>query len=965
MSNESQGQEPFSPVADDDEDMAIVGTATVARIGGNPQQAERKERRPLTRDELPPRRQSLMPYTFADQTSSGLSPSLTPQPGLQETLTNSVNRGPKYQTSSLAPPIAMEYLPPPLSPRRLPFSTAPERPPSLAYSSQGMSQPQSREPNRSQHLRQDTMESTSWLDTIDESDGSSSSCSSVHSRTLSIGVRRKRIRAPSGATEAEFDAALDAAVEAAYDDGFELADDYEEDLATQTYARSIEDDFVSNARRNVELAKQRVREAEREAALLAAKDHERKRVQAEMDGMAKGGSVDLDYSDDEAEEEERILEEMTRDYIMDEVEFDMQSKSALPRQSDSSGFSGRTWGSSIGSNPATAGTSLSTVAEGNVLPSLALQLQAKPPLPPSLPPPAAALPPPPIVAVGPAVSASNVPATPSPTPPPKIKPPRLPSIGVRDRRLSGQNVKQLKIEVNSKLPADGGPKTQPVPEPSPLVPAEAVAEAPKSASLVRDSQQLLPSTIFNLPEPITAQVVQQKAASPAPPPTVNETGGSPDTPALTKSASVDSEDSVPVAPSSPMRLVNKTSTSSGNLRKKLSSSSLKNRSLSVSTPTASDDSPSTPMSTVFTAALQTRKDPLPAVPAMPTPIVANFVSAGPPTAGINFIENGIYSPNGFTQPDPLAGTTPLPLEPCPESYFLRPFWLLRCIYNITAHPRGGYLSGRLFVPRDIWRVKNVKIKGIEDKVAALDLLTAALLKLGKADTLDADALLEEMQSFESVLDQVKTTLTKKIGNEVGVQGSAALFKGSAGADEPSSTSEALGSKSANVSSKLYLHSWRKLRPKNSSGVGLLPAMTTTTNKNGIRETLTMKSLPMTSIMNPRFPKRDPSQVECVGPYANYMSALARLCDAAQVLGSCSPLNPQIVFQITDEVCTDEIVRQVEDPGLKHTSQTHVGLEFSTQHAAEFFGFYVCRFVLNDIGMMLDKFIKRGTEWVST
>ena len=60
---------------------------------------------------------------------------------------------------------------------------------------------------------------------------------------------------------------------------------------------------------------------------------------------------------------------------------------------------------------------------------------------------------------------------------------------------------------------------------------------------------------------------------------------------------------------------------------------------------------------------------------------------------------------------------------------------------------------------------------------------------------------------------------------------------------------------------------------------------------------------------------------------------------------------------------DQIARQVEDPGLKHSSQTHVGLELSTRHAAEFFGFFVCRFVLADISLMLDKFIKRGSEWV--
>jgi hypothetical protein len=60
---------------------------------------------------------------------------------------------------------------------------------------------------------------------------------------------------------------------------------------------------------------------------------------------------------------------------------------------------------------------------------------------------------------------------------------------------------------------------------------------------------------------------------------------------------------------------------------------------------------------------------------------------------------------------------------------------------------------------------------------------------------------------------------------------------------------------------------------------------------------------------------------------------------------------------------DQIARQVEDPGLRHADKTQVGLELCTRHAAEFFGFYICRFVLADLTMLLDKFIKRGSEWV--
>lgn len=74
-----------------------------------------------------------------------------------------------------------------------------------------------------------------------------------------------------------------------------------------------------------------------------------------------------------------------------------------------------------------------------------------------------------------------------------------------------------------------------------------------------------------------------------------------------------------------------------------------------------------------------------------------------------------------------------------------------------------------------------------------------------------------------------------------------------------------------------------------------------------------------------------------------MSSLARLFDAVQVL--------------------DSIARQVEDPGLKATNKTQVGLELSIRGAAEFFSFYVIRFAMADIGVFLDKYLKRNSEWV--
>ncbi|PSK46375.1 hypothetical protein B9Z65_5343 [Elsinoe australis] len=281
---------------------------------------------------------------------------------------------------------------------------------------------------------------------------------------------------------------------------------------------------------------------------------------------------------------------------------------------------------------------------------------------------------------------------------------------------------------------------------------------------------------------------------------------------------------------------------------------------------------------------------------------------------------------------------PTPFEPCPDSALLRPFWLMRLISNTTTHPRGAYITTRLFMPHEAWLNRSAKLKNLEDKISACDLLTAALARLGEVDTLDADAVLAELQQFEEVMERVQNMLIKKLGNEVGVSASGALFKD---ADKASADSPPDGMKESKSSGKF---SWRKLRGKGSvsSSAGL-----TNPAKTGTSESTTMQTVPMTSFagVEKRTAHRHEALRDAVfeGPHKDYMASIAKLCEAVQVL--------------------DQVARQVEDPGLKHTSSTHIGLEFSTRHAAEFFGFYICRFLLSDIGTLIDKHVKRSTEWV--
>ena len=933
--------ERLSIVTDDDEGDA-EGTTIVP---GHEQNFKTKRPHVGTLAHIPPRRQSLQtsPYKGGDRPmrTSGQMPDKQPL-HFQQRSPDQIAQ----DVFQFEPPVFRGYVPPPLSPRRL-RSPAPLTTKRDVLQSSTDATAHSDESNHSDAVRQDNGEHTSWLNTINESSGSSSS--SVHSRRSSIGLRRKHIRATSGQTEADFDAAFDATYEAVQDDGLELdatdetnfddgfepddEDDGEEALLNDPQYLILEPEPLSQSRRNVELAKENVREAEREAVIAQAKERDKQRLQAQSTAR---NSTDQE-GDDEDDEEERMLEEMTRDYIMDDLEYDTQTKSALPRQSDSSGFSGRTWGSSIGSNPTSAATSLSTVVEALVLPSMDTQLKDNPLPPPLHPPPSSALPPPPVQAT----AGQSQPLTGDVGSPPSLVN-RNTSPGVRDRRLSGTKKRPLKIETHTRVSGTSeteAAKTQALLDHSLLI-AQPIPEPSQSALILSESQQNLPSLAYKpIPSP-GLRPSSRKGSSPLPASDSTDMASSTAS-ALTKVTSAESDNSVP---SSPARFGSRAATG------------LRNKGLTVSVPDVVDASPNTSFSSVSSTP-KPRKDPSPALPVLPTPIETSFITKGQPMGELLF-DSDIHAPNSPGSPNPLASNAPLPLEPCPESTLLRPFWFLRSIYQTIAHPRGGYISTRLFVPRHIWSVKSTKLKNVEDKVSSCDLLTAALLKLGKVDTLDANAVLEEMQFFESVMEQVQTSLAKKLGNEVGVQGAAQIFKGIQVVDESAHNLEALAWKTTNASSRSNF-SWKKLRGKNSLGPGLPSGGTVNVSKNGPQEGPTIKSLPMTKMQNPRFPKRDPNQVQCLGPNPSYMGALARLCDAVQILG-------KLRSSCVDKALTiksDQIARQVEDPGLKHSSQTHVGLELSARHASEFFGFYVCRFVLADIGIMLDKFIKRGSEWV--
>ncbi|CAD0083141.1 unnamed protein product [Aureobasidium vineae] len=700
----------------------------------------------------------------------------------------------------------------------------------------------------SQEVHQN-VDPVSWLDTIDES-GSSGSPSntttssrspsfSVHERSPKRGLHRRNISGTISHASLDFDAAFDAAVEAAYEDGYEVDEDFLVDPPPP-----VQDSQTTH---------------EPDSNLPTASS------------LGYYATFDGQLDDDEAEEE-RILADITNDYIDHGFDFDIQSKSALPRQSDSSTYSGRTYQSSQVSNRTTAGTSLSTVAENVVsrhTPSSSLATD---------------------ISKTSSEQTSGAQQTTTPS-----------------RKTAGPNFKQLKIETSRKptLRSRGYTNTEPK-EAADGVAAEDEADADRRISEVPSLRRV---------EAALASPYHMRSAA-------SDTATSMSLDSLPESGDVLNSSYRSPRPRM-FRGRNK------------SSLSLRETAGFISEET--DTAPASPMS-AFPGGGEAPPFRRYITPPGGSISITRTDSA---SGGHHIFENFLNPPNQPPSPGADDSFSPSSLEPCPEPTLLRPFWMLRCIASVINQPRGGFLTTRLFVPRQVWMNRTVKLKSVEDKIANCDLLTAALGKLSKVDTYDADAVLEELQVFEEVMERVQTVFVKRLGSEVGVQGVSALFKDAAvQIDSTGNTADVREPKQ----NKSYLSSWRKLRGKNSTGGVTIPLSSTRTDK----EVANMASVPMTSFVpiDKRTAYKNTSSKEAIsfeGPHREYMSSVSRLCEAAQVL--------------------DQVARQVEDPGLKHSSPTHIGLELSTRHAAEFFGFYICRFILGDVTLLMDKYVKRSTEWV--
>ncbi|KPV72939.1 uncharacterized protein RHOBADRAFT_55598 [Rhodotorula graminis WP1] len=296
-------------------------------------------------------------------------------------------------------------------------------------------------------------------------------------------------------------------------------------------------------------------------------------------------------------------------------------------------------------------------------------------------------------------------------------------------------------------------------------------------------------------------------------------------------------------------------------------------------------------------------------------------------AGI-YLSKGLPSPPQPGAPSSREATLALPSV-------RRPFHLMRLVAATIPTTEsgagggtsggGGYLSERLFVPAHVWTTSaGTKLVAIETKVRMLDLLASGLDALDRAGRgmllvpvgsssaaaaarEEAARFAKELESFEGLAEGIQSTLAKKLGvGVIGVTGG-----GIAGGAPPVREKD---SKQGRKGSTASFSTWSS---KLSMSLNRVVA-------NGVRRVL-----------------------------ATYVDAIAKVFRQAQSLDR----HLALVFPAATDRPADSAYALLPAADLYR-------LERHLRKSSEFFAHVICRFVLRDTGILLDKYVKRGGAWLS-
>ncbi|GEM11769.1 hypothetical protein Rt10032_c17g5786 [Rhodotorula toruloides] len=291
-----------------------------------------------------------------------------------------------------------------------------------------------------------------------------------------------------------------------------------------------------------------------------------------------------------------------------------------------------------------------------------------------------------------------------------------------------------------------------------------------------------------------------------------------------------------------------------------------------------------------------------------------------------YLSTGLPSPPASTEAASRETTLAVPAA-------RRPFHLMRLVLATMPSPSsangftssGGYLSERLYIPAPVWTTPGgAKLVALETKVRMLELISTgldALEKAGRGLLLvptasssaraaareEAGRFARELESFEGLAEGVQTTLNKKLGPGVIRSFSAGVGGGMSGMSE----------KDAKTGRKGSTASFSTWSSKLSASLNRVT--------NGVRR-------------------------------AAYVDAVAKVFKQAQCL------DPHLAFILT--AGSADAVNSEDSPYTLLPAADQHRLERQLRKSSEFFNQVVCRFVLRDVGVLLDKYVKRGGAWLS-
>ncbi|SPO39386.1 uncharacterized protein PSFLO_04867 [Pseudozyma flocculosa] len=253
-------------------------------------------------------------------------------------------------------------------------------------------------------------------------------------------------------------------------------------------------------------------------------------------------------------------------------------------------------------------------------------------------------------------------------------------------------------------------------------------------------------------------------------------------------------------------------------------------------------------------------------------------------------------------PDP-SSTPSVPLQPV-----LRPFHVMRMLLRSIGE--GGYVTQRLYVPKGLWLQQGARLVSIESKVRAMELVSTGLEAVAKGgeqllrppgsglglETSNGSKFAKHLDELDALMIEAQNSLAKKLGFLETVTGKKA-----------STFSGVFGSKLTRS----------------------LDRMT-----NG-------KSLDSPVI---------------------YVEGLARLFARAQVLDT----HLICLLRAQGTVSAAEMADALPTPS--HNSNVYsalptelrAGIEARLRRSSDFFAKVILAFVLRDVGVLLDKFAKRGS-----